>query len=200
MRIQSIIFLIFSFSISFAQSKQEFGSNNPEYIINTENYQKGIYYSFEEFKYNNPSKKVEAKLVNNRLQVMDSISGEFYKIDPKGIWGFSNGNQIFVLYNQYCVLILKGRYLYFEDKGMKFNPVMVSSPTMLLAVPTGKYDKYIINFNTGNIFLLDKSIMRNILKLDDPKLLETFNKEKKKNQMLQQYISLYNTRNKARIK
>lgn len=200
MRFPFIALLILSYSISFSQSPDSSGSKNPAYIINKDSYQKGIYYSFEEFKYDNPSRKVEAKIVNNRLQVLDSASGEFYKIDPKGIWGFSDGKQLFVLYNQYNELVVKGRYLYFEDRGIKLNPVMVSNPVMLIAVPTGKHDQYIINFNTGNIFLLDKTSMRTILSLDDPDLLESFNKEKKKNQKLQRYIIWYNERNAWRIK
>ncbi|HLZ17411.1 MAG TPA: hypothetical protein VKQ08_10240 [Cyclobacteriaceae bacterium] len=190
------IFLVFSASTN-AQPHNEL-SGKSDYIIYAKSYKKGIYRTFDEFKNNRPSIHGNYTFDNKNIWLTDSVSGRKRKVNPKEIWGYCDGSKIIVSWNKYNVLSGLGRYCYFGERRKVPIPVPILTTPTVVSVP--KEFKMIINFNTGNVYYLSASLMRKILKKDDPELLAEFMKEESPRRKLFDYIVRYNERNSSRIK
>ena len=170
-----------------------------DYIINTTVYKKGIYRSFIEFKYNNPSITEEFFFRENKLWSKKGKKKLVYKKEE--YWGFCDGEKIYVQWdNKNWELLEKGRYCFFEVIEKYFSTPY--DPNIAFSVTTYQEDKdaLIINFNNGMVFKLTKKLFRDILEIDDPELLEEFNQETWKRSKLFDYIVKYNQRNTDKIK
>jgi hypothetical protein len=168
---------------AFAQIANDSVNRKASYIINANSYKPGIYTSFEEFKYNSPA-IVDHYTFDGKRFWTDRY-GEKKKIKRKTIWGYSDGKHVYVRWNRYPEITVKGRYCYFQEKGV--GP---------MAIPYS--DRVIINFNTGATYLLNLRVVKRILETDAG-LLAEFQKEKSKKKMLLEYIMKYNARNQSKI-
>lgn len=185
---------------NFAQSTSDSLKNRDNYIINTTSYKKGVYKTFEEFKYNNPSIVDNYTFDNKKLWLTDKKTGKNKKIKKREVWGFSDGTRVFVSWNKYNEIVEKGRYCYFKEKGTRIVSAFSAFPPMIIPIPLPYNDELIINYNTGKTYLLSKNLFKKILKNDDPELLTEFMNQRQKGKKLYEYIVKYNDRNVAKIK
>ncbi len=185
---------------SIAQLGNDSINRKEEYIINTDSYRQGIYKTFEEFKYNSPSMVEEFTFDGKHLWLIDKNTGKLKKVNKSKVWGFSDGTRLFIRWSKYIEITEKGRYCYFMDKGVRVAFGYSMFPPMLVPVPYPYKDEVIINFNTGNTYVLSKRLMKKILTTDDPELLTEFQQESKKRKKLLEYIKKYNERNVSKIK
>ncbi|MEP6738256.1 MAG: hypothetical protein ABJA70_22215 [Chryseolinea sp.] len=174
--------------------------DHDRYIINAKVYNKGVYKTFEEFKYNMPSIVENYSFDKKNLWLTDNQTGKQKKIKKREIWGFSDRNRIYVSWHKYDELLEKGRYCYFKEKGTRVVFGFSVFPPMILPIPLPYKDELIINFNTGRTFLLSKKLLKKILVTDDKELLNEFMNEKHKGRKLFEYVIKYNARNVSRIK
>lgn len=184
-------------SLAFSQNlKHNFDTN---YIVSDSIYKKGIYRSFEEFKYNNPS-ITEFSAEKSRLWIKDNVTGAKRKVKNKDkVWGFCDGKQVYVLWRKYNPIEIIDRYSYFQERGVRIATVVTGYPLMIIPLPVPYRVQVVINFNNGKMFVLSKKMMRTIL-AQDPELLDMFKHELNKKQKFEKYIRLYNQRNKDQIK
>lgn len=162
----------------------------------------GIYRSFEEFKYNNPSIEFDYPIrTKERGYGFLNSAGSvvFYKIDMKRketrtigeVFGFCDGRNVYINeYNpdlqrntEFAKVEFYGEYCYFE--GVSYS-VMYGGPGAAPTTTSNREEK-IISINTGKVTILSKSKIRQIL-ARDPELLAEFNKEKKKRKKLKKYL------------
>ena len=184
---------------SYAQSISDSSSYQADYILNAPAFQKGIYRTFDEFKYNRPSIVDHYSIGKKAILVMDS-TGNNRKLKKSETWGYSDGSRIFVRWRKFNEVVEKGRYCYFKETGTRMTYVVAGIPLMIIPVPTPYKDEVIVNFNTGRSYRLTKKLMKEILQADDPELLDMFTKERGKGKKLFDYIVKYNDRNAVRIK
>ena len=185
---------------TIGQPKNDSLKSRDNYIINTTAYNKGIYKTFEEFKYNRPSIVDNYTFDKKNLWLTDRQTGKLKKLKKREIWGFCDGSKIFVAWHKYDEILEKGRYCYFKEKGTRIVFVFSAFPPMILPIPLPYKDELIINFNTGKTFLLSKRLLKKILTSDDNVLLTEFKKEPQKGKKLLEYIIKYNDRNVSKIK
>jgi len=198
-KILSLGFLGFSVCARGQSSSDSLGYAG-NYILNATAYKKGVYKTFEEFKYNEPS-IVEHYVVGKRtIWITDKTTGRNKKLKSDETWGYNDGSRVFVKRNKFNELVEKGRYCYFKERGTRLIYVIAGVPFMIVPIPTPYEDELIINFNTGNRYRLTKKLMRQILETDDPELLEMFQQERGKSKKFYDYIVKYNGRNTAKIK
>ena len=163
------------------------------YIINANSYKPGIYTSFEQFKYNSPA-IVDHYTIDGKRFWTDR-DGKKKKIKRKTIWGYCDGKHVYARWNGYPEITVKGRYCYFQEKGVGF---MILPPFIIMPIPVPYSDRVILNYNTGATYLLNIRLVKKILETDT-ELLAEFRKEKKKKKILLEYIMRYNTRNQSKI-
>ncbi|HMG88718.1 MAG TPA: hypothetical protein VK589_01625 [Chryseolinea sp.] len=184
---------------SSAQSIGEGSAYQGAYILNAPAYQKGVYRTFDEFKYNRPS-IVDHYAIGKKAILITEGTGKSRKLKKHEVWGYCDGSRIFVRWRKFNELVEKGRYCYFKETGTRMTYVVSGIPLMIIPVPTPYKDEVIVNFNTGTSYRLTKKLMREILEADDAELLEMFTKERGKGKKLFDYVVKYNDRNTARIK
>ncbi len=183
-----------------AQSTVDSLLNSDDYILNAISHRKGIYKTFEEFKYNNPSITENYVFEKNKLWLTDANARKVKKVNRKDIWGFCDGAKTFVSWNTYNEVLDKGRYCYFKEKGIRIISIGHGFPLFFVPFPLPYTDELIINFNTGKTYILSKKLLKVILKTDDPDLLTEFMGQQRKGKKLHEYLIKYNERNVARIK
>jgi hypothetical protein len=127
-------------------------------------------------------------------------NGKSRKLKKDETWGYCDRSRIFVKWRKFNELVEKGRYCYFKKTGTRMTYVVFGIPFMIIPIPTPYKDEVIVNFNTGISYRLTKKLLREILEIDDPELLESFNRESGKGKRLFDYIVKYNDRNAFRIK
>lgn len=193
-------FLVVGHITALAQPGNDSLRNSKNYIVNAKTYKVGIYKSFDEFKYNNPSGSDDFRFDGKNIWVPDSKPGKMLKVKKKDVWGFSDGSKIFVRRNKYNEMLEKGRYCYFKEKGTRLAFGVSAFPLMILPIPYPYKDEIIINYNTGKPFVLSKRLLKKILASDDPELLKEFKNDPGKNRKLFDYIVKYNDRNVSKIK
>lgn len=192
-------FLFISGSEIFAQPQPIDSLDHSNYIINASSYKKGVYKTFKEFKYNGPSITSEFLFDGKRLWLIDG-EGKKKKIYQKDIWGFSDGSKLFISWHKYNEITEKGRYCTFKEKRIRPMFLMSAFPPMPLIIPVPLSSKYIINLNTGKVYILSKKLIKIIFTKDDPQLYKEFLGETGKKRKLFEYIEKYNDRNKDKIK
>jgi hypothetical protein len=179
---------------AFAQIASDTLDKKANYIINANSYKVGIYTSFEEFKYNSPSIVDHYTFDGRRFRT--ERNGIKKKIKRKTIWGYSDGKHLYACWNRYPEITVKGRYCYFQEKGIGIMTFLV--PPFFIPIPVPYSDHVIINYNTGATYLLNTRLLKKILETD-PELLSEFHQEKSKKKVLLEYIVRYNARNQSGI-
>lgn len=169
------------------------------YLRNENNYKPGIFKSFDEFKYGNPSVELD-------YQVMNSIHNywkgnlNYYKlnIDKKNrlaigkIFGFSDGKDVYIDFTypklnsnpEFVKMEYLFKYFYFEY----LKNIPVYSGSIVTTVPT--LVQTILDINTGEVRVLNKQIIKEII-ANDQVLLEEFNNTSEKNKVLKEYLVKY---------
>lgn len=192
--------LLASFHVTLAQSTLDSEKNDGSYITNTTSYNKGIYKTFEDFKYNKPSIVDNYTFDGKHLWLTDLGTNRVKKISKKKVWGFSDGTRIYISWHKYNEIVEKGRYCYFSEKGTRVVFGFTTFPPMILPIPLPYKDELIINFNTGKTYILSTGLLKKILRNDDKELLAEYMKQSKKSKKIFEYIVKYNSRNVSKIK
>jgi hypothetical protein len=169
------------------------------YLRNENNYKPGVFKSFDEFKYGNPS--VEFRFnVNNRK--VDSGKGQmfYYKLDIDGrrrkvlgnVFGFSDGKDVYIdiaypkLASNSEFVKMEYLYKYYYYEYVKYIPIFTGSTGTVFPDLVQK----LFDINTGEVFVLNKQTLREML-ADDQSLLEEFNNISSKDKVLKEYLIKY---------
>ena len=166
-------------------------------------YKAGIYRTFQEFKYNNPSIGLNYKTSTNSTGYGFLNAGgrvTFYQIviDRKtgksigNVFGFCDGKNIYINENnpvlgpkaEFSKIEYLGKYCYFESLYSQAFYNGVSSST------SASLDEKIIYINTGEVISLSKNKIQEII-ADDKELSDMFNNESQKNKKFKEYIIKY---------
>lgn len=188
-------------------------------IINADTLKKGIYLSFNEFKYNNPSLPFDYDISSTEKKYEEAFSGHkeltFYKIfinktkskSIGKIFGFCDGNNIYLhpqyekygsadkgfakfdLNTLFSKIEYLGRYCFFENIATTRFTSPNSNFATTVTTSTEKVYK-VMDAIYGSVQILDKDSLRNLI-ADDPELLNDFNEEKNKSKLLKEYFFKY---------
>jgi hypothetical protein len=168
------------------------------YLQNSNKYQPGVYRNFEEMKYNNPSAPIQYKVYSSVLKIGLGPNAEqvtLYQLDLTRsqakelgkLFGFSDGKNLYIeqkegigLRKDFIKIENYGKYGYFEDV------IHILIGTTIIPVNTLN----LIDMNSGEIILIDKKQLKELLK-DDPTLLEEFNNEAHKDKKLKDFLIRY---------
>lgn len=105
-------------------------------ILTTQVYRKGVYRTFDEFRTNSPSIVTKYQIDersgskqywlfkdNKKVKLLNEVTGKF-EIEEDNIWGYSDGENIYVLYAldyesslNFNKLIVRGKYCVFMYEG-----------------------------------------------------------------------------------
>jgi hypothetical protein len=167
---------------------------------------RGFYASYEEYLSNSPSITLAFESEVYRISKKDStiVSAKYHLLDSsgkvKGIWGFCDGENVFVKYriilgHQFWKLQCPGPnpYLFFKNKMLVAAgpPVMALATLAITASLPPSYDVLLIN-KSGKVKNPTKKNMRSIL-ADTPEILTAFKKVKVLyDSMVVKYLKLYN--------
>lgn len=196
----TLVILLLCFYSTFAQSTPDSLIRSNSYINKAETIYKGIYKTFEEFKYNKPSIVENYTFDGKKVWLADAKTGKMKKVKKGEIWGLSDGTKVYVSWHKYDEILEMGRYCYFKEKGTRVVFGFTAFPPMILPIPVPYKDELIINFNTGKTYILSKRLLKKILETDDKELLDEYLKQSKKGKKLFEYIVRYNDRNDSKIK
>jgi len=174
--------------------------------VDTLQLKKGFYTSYEEYLSNSPSITLAFETDVYRVSKNDStiVSAKYHLLDSsgkvKGIWGFCDGENVFVKYgrilgHQFWKLQCPGPnpYLFFKDKMLVAvgPPVMALATLAITASLPPSYEVLLIN-KSGKVKNPTKKNMRSIL-ADTPELLTAFKNIKVLyDTMVVKYLKLYN--------
>ena len=161
---------------------------------------RGIYKSFDEFKNNSPSVLIDFTIEEKSTGTGSFGAGEKviqYKIkvanDKKSqidsIWGFCDGQDVYrhdvrnVWFTVYSPIVELTSYPYY--KGIQYS---FSNGGNYIA-------EYVIDIHDGSETLLTVSMIKKLLKKNDPELYDKFRQEVDKKQMIYKYYVQYKKRN-----
>lgn len=167
--------------------------------------QPGIYLNFEEFKQNKPSIKLSNPIIYKQVKyggLGSSNSKTAYAIDIQknegreigDVFGFCDGKNFYFIASEYTDI-------YFPNKIHNFNFYKVEYVGKLCfydAVQNSGPNSgtiatlatVVIDINTGEINLLSKSYLKQLL-IEKPELLEKFKKQENKYDHLKEYLKEY---------
>lgn len=181
-------------------------------------FKKGIYRDFNEFKYNNPSIEFNYDVKTDPVKYGFVNRGGLYNyysiiIDKKlgksvgEVFGFCDGINVYINEDipklsskaRFSMIQYFGLYCYFEG-AIEYDGAVVLSDSPGIkqsSPPPGKLQK-VINIISGEVIVLSKNSVREILK-DDPVLFEQFNTQKKKELFLKSYVIEYSEKHRSEI-
>lgn len=213
MRSLSALFCLLVFSSSAQVDTSQIVNENS--ILKCAVKKRGVYRTFEEFKYNNPSDTLKDFIVEmtnkdpERYDMFATVNGKRKKI-KKGIWGFCDGQDAFVsttnFHRQnlwYLKLIEYGKVCICTDimttnlgmyglAGGVVNAVHVSN--LSNAYGDKHYDLAGLNIKDGKFFEVNPTTFQNRVLSLDKELLDKYNKEDGKSRKLLEYIVEFNNR------
>jgi hypothetical protein len=168
--------------------------NNSIYI------DKGIFKTFDDFKYNNPYSDLNfkicaAKIFSDRDYVLEyyDTEKEKWKRYEESFWGYCDGSKIFFSRDFYELIEL-GPYCIFEKEINSTYYIQFGQGSPYSRFENHMYLHYVFDIHTGDRNILTKKLLREILQADK-ELLEKFKNEKQKKEKLVSYIRRYNRRN-----
>lgn len=173
------------------------------YLQNTITFESGLYKTFEELKYNNPSVKLNFDITSKTQQVGMGKNAEKvtnYRLDLSRrkaksigeIYGFSDGKNIYIntiggrtgYAKDFVKIQMYNRYGFFSSIG--HTTIVVGS-----VVTSSVYVVHnLLDMNTGEIIELNNKKMREIMS-DDKELLEAFEDESRKQLKIPEYMHSY---------
>lgn len=169
------------------------------YLRNENNYKPGIFKSFDEFRYGNPSVELSCQVIN--IKHYDGKGQlNYYKLDLSKkdrqaigkIFGFSDGKDIFIdltypkLNSNPEFVKMENLYKYCYFEYVKYIPIFTGSTGTVVPRLVQK----LLDINTGEVLVLNKETIRKIL-ANDPYLLKEFNNIPGKDKVLKEYLIKY---------
>jgi len=164
------------------------------YLQNINIFKPGVYSDFDQMKYNNPSGPVGNKITSRIVRLSGHQQVTYFNLkseakEPGKPFGFSDGRSLYIkrreglgLDNDFAKINNFGKYGFFED--IAHSSVGSAAYSFLTL--------NLIDMNTGEIKRVNKKNMAEIL-VDNPVLLESFNKEPQKDKKLKDYLTSYLT-------
>jgi hypothetical protein len=169
------------------------------YLRNDNNYKSGIFKSFDEFKYGNPSAELNCQVINSKKNYGKGQLN-YYKLDLNKknrqalgkIFGFSDGKDIYIDITypklnsnpEFVKMEYLYKYCYFEY--VKYVSIFTGSTGTILPSLVQK----LLDINTGEVLVLNRQTLREIL-ADDPSLSGEFNNISGKDKVLKEYLIKY---------
>jgi hypothetical protein len=169
------------------------------YLHNENNYKPGIYKSFDEFRYGNPSIEFNCQVIKKK---QNSGKGQldYYKLDIDKkrrqaigkVFGFNDGKNVYVditypkLTSNPEFVKMEYLYKYYFYEYVKYIPVYSGSTGTIIP----SLVQTLLDINTGEVKVLNRKILREIL-ADDQSLLEEFNNVSGKDSVLKEYLVKY---------
>jgi hypothetical protein len=169
------------------------------YLQNGNNLRAGIYRSFEELKYNNPSVEFTYGITAKSRKV-NQEQLDFYRMDIDKrkardvgkVIGFSDGKDLYINGNspslrpavEFVKAEILDRYYYFQD----IETIIIPSGTTVVTAP--RLVQKIMDMNTGKITTLNNQNLKELM-ADNPPLVNEFDKETHKNRKLKEYLIRY---------
>ncbi len=192
-----VLGLIFINSLTlFGQNQVTTNQENIE-ILNCDKFKYGLYYSYSEFKNNDPSDTNYIVKLEKMLPVEQRYRHEkdqkTYIYDENGkeikmeipLWGFCDGEDIYIHYKErYCVINTVGRFCVFTIEKYKRGRDRYKSID------------YFFDINTVEIFELNSENITTKVLFNDPILLQEFNNDRMKESMLHWYVNEVNSKYK----
>jgi hypothetical protein len=167
------------------------------YLQNT-NSKSGIYKSFDEFRYDNPSIELNCQVVAKKHSVWKGQE-TYYKLDLDSknrraigkVFGFCDGKEVYIALNYPNPTInpefikMENLYKYYFYEYVKYIPIF--SGSMGTMVPSRV--QMILDVNTGEVRTLNKKALCEIM-ANDQSLLDEFNNSKGK-ERVKEYLIKY---------
>ncbi len=195
-----LVSLLFISAISFAQFP----------IVKDTVRKAGIYKSFEEFRDNKPSIKLENKIVSKPFRYgsygNDTMSCFALDIDKQiskkmgDVFGFCDGICVYLIASEgeskvhkynFCKVEYIGKLCYYYTlSSASFNAALTASGFQYPTASTNQRSVVVIDLSTGSINLLSKRYLKEILS-QKPELLQKFNALKSSDQNLKQFLIEY---------
>jgi hypothetical protein len=167
----------------FYRNINEFQTNSPYYT-----------YNFSTFKYDR-SAEYYLKVKGNGITLKDR-SGKNVNIG-KPIWGFCDGTKAYYIDDlSVNEIILFGRFCIYTDSKDQYGSNLGYNPISYQAIG-GSYSalpEYFLNILTGKEMHLTIKNLKDFILVDDPELLEQFNKENIPKSVMFLYVKRYNER------
>lgn len=194
------IIILLQTLIAFGQETKIYDYNDVD-ILQVDSFNLGLYFTYDEFIKNKPSKTDiyfkkdtrfawEEAFIGKRwedLFVYDSTETKT-KVKDK-LWGYCNGEKIFIYYKKrYCEVNILGRYSVFIYKMDEIN-LGYSSGSYVSA-----YDEFILDILTGEIYKLRTRTLKKYVLDDYSELLEKFKNESLRHTMYYMYIKEVNSK------
>jgi len=174
-------------------------------IVNESKYKAGIYKSFEEFKYNNPSIEYNYDIISSVRRsgmLSSSSSTSTYRIaitkeigkSIGRVFGFCDGENVYINFanpnlgpkTDFFKIECFGRYCYFKEvNNYSSGPYNTSSIAIV---------ENVIDINSGKVIAINKKSLQKLIANDD-ELLNEFKNDSHKNEKLKEYIIKFNFKN-----
>lgn len=166
--------------------------------------------TFPEFRKNNPSITKPFEIKKHSIMLID----ERGKRRPfrNYFWGICQGDSVFVYLNNLTLtdepelfpIKSLGRFCYFSKTVKRFKPgslEQVSYRTTIINRGVAYMDlmEGIVDINTGESYILDETVMKDLLR-NDPDLLQRYLQERDKVGVFKKYIIQYNELHRQDIK
>lgn len=169
------------------------------YLQNDENYKPGIFKSFDEFRYGNPSGELDYQIINSKQNYWKREL-DYYKLDINKknrqalgkIFGFSDGKDVYIDFTyprlnsnpEFVKMEYLYKYCYFEY--IKNIPIYAGS--VVTIAPT--VIRTLLDINTGEVLVLNRQTLKKIL-ANDQVLSEEFNNFPGKDKVLKEFLIKY---------
>ena len=173
--LKKILFIFCAFLIVIALKAQANEQDMKEYYPGF-SFVKGIYMSFDEFKNNNPTYKIEFQKRGENIYIYDDSLKKDVAVNPNKVWGYSDGSNIYISQEEaFWKLITIGKL-------NQFTAIVITrfSTVDAFGFPIDRYSKMLsqlfFDFQDGEVKRLEKSNLKPYLEAE-PLL---YNKIKKK--------------------
>lgn len=169
------------------------------YLRIESNYKPGIYKNFDEFKYGNPSVESFYPVVSSKRNYGKGKL-DYYKLDLNRknrqalgkIFGFSDGKDVYIDFNypgltsnpDFVKMEYLYKYYYFEY----VKNIPVYSGSVVTIAP--KLVQALLDINTGEVLVLNRQTIREIM-ANDQALLEEYKNTSGKDKVLKEYLIKY---------
>ena len=163
----------------------------------------GIYRTFQEFKDDNPSItnfSVRTPSLNSNpnfklieITKIDSIKNIDNSVF-KNMWGYSYHGEVYITHNCYSYyykFIIIGALSFFVGVSGSLIP---ANDVMVGYGADNKYEKFMLDFETGDVKIFNYKNFSAFLKAHDEELYNELMKQKKKKKIISKYLLKYNQR------
>jgi len=185
--------------LSFPQNNEQPNGKikyTSDYIFND-----GVYLSLKDFQQDNPSYTAFniiklTPFTNSYLKKIQITVFDSAKNTLTGLWGYAYKGDVFIAHarsNYYFKLIVIGSLCYY--RGLADSRIRYSQMDLFRGYSDNSmFKEYMMDFNTGEIFLFNYKKFKTYLQNNDIYLYEDLIKQKKKKKIIFNYLLKYNER------